>query len=148
MVFWQAQVHIYLVSGIFFQIIQFSIQSGPLKVHLEGSSELVLSCTRVYFWQYWTKILDLVNISCRSYNYQLFVPYLLSLKVSKGVRLTQLSPYFEWLGFPNHLKTQPFEIRSSKSLDFICFPILNGWISDPHCIYTTGLVCLVGKLKH
>ena len=64
------------------------------------------------------------------------------------------SPNFEWSGFwmvgtiaiakagpfenrtiwkPDHLKTGPFEIWPSKSLDFKCFRILNGRISDSHC---------------
>ena len=30
-------------------------------------------------------------------------------------------------------KAQPFAIQPSKSPDFKCFRISNGWISDPHC---------------
>ena len=39
------------------------------------------------------------------------------------------------------MKTGPFEIRPAKSLNFKCFQILNGWISDPHCskYYSLGL---------
>ena len=33
----------------------------------------------------------------------------------------------------NHLKTRPFEIWPSKNLEFKCFRISNGLISDPHC---------------
>ena len=32
------------------------------------------------------------------------------------------------------LKTAPFEIQSCNSLDFKCFQILSGQISDPNCI--------------
>ena len=39
--------------------------------------------------------------------------------------------------YPQHLKTRPFEIRPSKSLDFKCFEISNGQISDPHCTTRT-----------
>ena len=48
---------------------------------------------------------------------------------------------FEWSGLaiviarPDHLKTGPFEYRSSKCSVFECFRFLKGRFSDPHCSY-------------
>ena len=56
----------------------------------------------------------------------------LSNHLKSGPKLTDLEWAFKWSGkiiaWP--FKTRPFEIQSSKSLDFKCFWILNGWISD------------------
>ena len=59
---------------------------------------------------------------------------------------------FEWSSFQmvgtiaiakaHHSKTQSFEIRPSKSLDFKCFQILNGWTSYPNCKFRQSRVPL------
>ena len=45
-----------------------------------------------------------------------------------------------------NLKTGPFEIQPSKSMDLKCFWISNGQISDPYCILPTRR--RVSPLKH
>ena len=40
-------------------------------------------------------------------------------------------------------KAQTFEIRPSKSPDFKCFKIFNGWISATHCIWIQGTLMTV-----
>ena len=79
--------------------------------------------------------------------------------VHKGLGLQWRSEYqtssvFKWLRgwMPNgpvfkcHLNTEPFEIRTSKSLVFKCFQYSNCQYSDPHCtLFIKGWVYWVSS---